>query len=109
MMHAVPRDPYADRYEKALDVMVPPGESDEIRLLRRRLMTSRDLASQALCTPQRHTDDALALCRVILHVASEHCYRPIAGPELSEAADLCVRLLRCTKMVDRLGGAYDAH
>ncbi len=59
-----------DRYDAALSALVPINEPENIRKLRKRLMTARDLATTALSNPSGHTDQALSLHQVILDVSA---------------------------------------
>ena len=95
-----------DRYDAALSALVPINEPENIRKLRKRLMTARDLATRVLSNPEGHTDQALLLHQVILVVASAFIGRlqDIGGME--DAANLCVSLLNNASTVDRLGGCH---
>lgn len=98
-----------DRYDAALRVMVPYTEPEDVRQLRRRLMTSRDLASQTMCSSAAHSEQTYALARVILDVASTHCFRVMPKTKLRDAADLCVRLLQASAALHRLESPDATH
>ncbi len=107
MTMAFPAPVAADRYDASLSAMVPLNEPEQINKLRKRLMTSRDLATRALSNSGGHTEQALALHHVILDVTAAYVFRLQDLSGLQDAADLCVRLLMNATTLDRLGG-FDA-
>lgn len=94
---------YQDRYADALRVMAPYGESEDVLHLRRRLLTSRDLATRALSAPPgRHSAEELALARVLLTLASSFAFRWCSTEQLRDAADTAVRILQVATALQRL-------
>lgn len=98
-----------DRYDRALDVLIPAAEAPEKRRLRRRLLTSRDIASKALARSGQHSPNQLALYQVALDIASTHSFRFCDDGTLKDAADACVRLFVTARALDRMEGAHGAH
>jgi hypothetical protein len=96
---------YRDRYDASLAVMCPLPENEDARRLRRRLLTARDLATRALsAVGGEYCAESLSIARVLLAVSSTYCFRPCDTQTLGDAADLCLKLLRCTSALDRLEG-----
>jgi hypothetical protein len=83
-------------------VFVPFEEPDDTRAVRLKLMAYRDRATQALCSSQPHSAEILSLARLILLVASNHCFRSISRERLEDAERACVRLFRASSAVARL-------
>jgi hypothetical protein len=106
MTVAFPAPVAADRYDAALSALVPLKEPENIRRLRKRLMTSRDLATRALSNPEGHIDQALVLHQSILDLASAYVARLQDLGGLEDAANLCVRLLNEASTLDRMGGGH---
>ncbi len=96
-----------DRYDAALSALVPINEPENIRKLRKRLMTARDLATRCLSNASGHTDQALGLHQIIVEVASAYVFRFQDLGDLEDAANVCLRLLCTASTLDRMGG-FDA-
>jgi hypothetical protein len=94
-----------DRYDAVLSVYVPLDEPQTIRLLRKRLMTARDVATRFLSNSSRHTINALNQYEHVLEVSSAYMYRLQDLGGMQDAADLCLKLIETASDLDRLGGA----
>jgi hypothetical protein len=105
MSVAFPPPTAADRYDDVLAAYVPLDEPEQIRLLRKRLMTARDVATRFLSNPSRHTFNALNQYEHVLEVSSAYMYRLHDLDGMADAADLCLLLIRTASDLDLLGGA----
>jgi hypothetical protein len=98
----------ADGYDDVLAAYVPLDEPLDVRLLRKRLMTARDVATRILSNPSRHTLNALTQYEQVVEVSTAYMYRLQDLNGMADAADLCLLLIRTASDLDRLGGA-DVH
>jgi hypothetical protein len=94
-----------DRYDDVLDAYVPLKEPQEIRLLRKRLMSARDVATGFLSNSSRHTINTLNQYEHVVEVSTAYMFRLQDLGGLRDAADLCLQLIRVASDLNRLGGA----